>query len=106
MECTLSNITVSTIDGALAQGKLSFIRSKFSFRLMTDALSVIIFGSQHVKSASQGQSWRARPQLVFLCIFAETDQNYLPWKHDGKLNFPRTVITLSWLRRDTRSQLS
>ena len=105
MECTLSNITVSTIDGARPQGKLSFRRSKFSFRLMNDALSVIIFGSQHVKSASQGQSRRARPRLVFLCIFTETDQN-LPWKHDGKLNFPLTVITLSWLRRDTRSQLS
>lgn len=85
--------------GAQTQGKLSFGRPCFSFRLMTDPPPVIFFfGSQHVKYASQGQSQRARPRLVFVCNFTEIDYNYLLLKHDGKRNFPPTLITLSWLR--------
>ena len=66
---------------------------------MTDVLSVIIFGSQHVKSASQGQSRRASARLAFSYIFTEPDQNYFPWKHGkierGKFNFLPTVMMLS-----------
>ena len=60
-------------------------------------------GSQHVKYASQDQSQRARPWLIVICNFTGIDYNYLLGEHDGKLNFPPTLITLSWLPWDTLS---
>ena len=107
MERALDNITVSTNGGAQTQGKLTFRQPCFSFRLLNDHFRYFFLGRQHVKYASQGRSQRARPRLVLIvCNFTEIDYNYLLWKHDGKLDFPPTLITLSWLRWDTRSQLS
>ena len=74
----------------------------FSFRLKDRST----FGSQHVKYGSQDRSQRARTRLIVVCSFTEIDYNYLLWKHDGKLNFPLTLITLSWQPWDTRSMLS
>ena len=53
---------------------------------MPDPLSVILFGGQHVKYASQGQSQRARPWLVFVCFFAEIYHDYLLSKREAKEN--------------------
>lgn len=99
MERALDNITVSTNGGAQTQGKLTFRRPCFSFHLLKDPLSVFFFGRQQVKYASQGRSQLARLRLVLsVCNFTEIDYNYLLLKHDGKLDFPPTLITLSWLR--------
>ena len=98
MERALDNITVSTYGGAKTQGKLTFRRPCFSFHLLKDPLSVFFFGGgrQQVKYASQGRSQLARLRLVLIvCNFTEIDYNYLLWKHDGKLDFPPTLITLS-----------
>lgn len=102
-------ITVNIKGGVQTQGKLSFRRPCFSFRLTDRSTFGKFFfwgGSQHVKYASQDRSQRARPRLVVVCNFTEIDYNYLLWEHDGKVNFPPTLITLSWLPWDTRSRLS
>ena len=91
--------------GVQTQGKLSFRRPCFSFRLTDRSTFGNFFGggSQHVKYASQDRSQRARPRLIVICNFTEIDYNYLLGEHDGKLNFPPTLITVSWLPWDTLS---
>ena len=54
----------------------------FLSALRIDPLSVIFFGSQHVKYGSKDRSQRARPRLIVVCNFTEIDYNYLLWKHD------------------------
>ena len=71
--------------GVQTQGKLSFRRPCFSFRLTDRSTfgNFFLGGSQHVKYASQDRSQRARLRLIVICNFTEIDYNYLPGEHDG-----------------------